>query len=150
MPASKVFYITIAAGIVFIVIGTASSVYSNIPVDVPLDNTIKPGTQDVITPDMNTGNTASLSVSGDTFNIEIKDPDGQVIESTSGNSTFSYDLTAQKAGQHSITINNTGSSDLTIVGHAQTKASPLGLSGALMLVITGIITIGLGLRFRHH
>ncbi|MFL6474505.1 MAG: hypothetical protein ACJ70N_06495 [Nitrososphaera sp.] len=150
MPASKVFYITIAAGIVFIAIGAASSVYSNIPVDVPLDNTIKPGTQDVITPDMNTGNTASLSVSGDTFNIEIKDPDGQVIESTSGNSTFSYDLTAQKAGQHSITINNTGSSDLTIVGHAQTKASPLGLSGALMLVITGIITIGLGLRFRHH
>lgn len=150
MPASKVFYVTIAAGIVFIAIGAASSVYSNIPVDVPLDNTIKPGTQDVITPDMNTGNTASLSVSGDTFNIEIKDPDGQVIESTSGNSTFSYDLTAQKAGQHSITINNTGSSDLTIVGHAQTKASPLGLSGALMLVITGIITIGLGLRFRHH
>ncbi|MFL6372308.1 MAG: hypothetical protein ACJ70Z_05925 [Nitrososphaera sp.] len=150
MPASKVFYITIAAGIVFIAIGAASSVYSNIPVDVPLDNTIKPGTQDVITPDMNTGNTASLSVSGDTFNIEIKDPDGQVIESTSGNSTFSYDLTAQKAGQHSITINNTGISDLTIVGHAQTKASPLGLSGALMLVITGIITIGLGLRFRHH
>jgi hypothetical protein len=150
MPASKVFYITIAAGIVFIAIGAASSVYSNIPVEVPLDNTIKPGTQDVITPDMNTGNTASLSVSGDTFNIEIKDPDGQVIESTSGNSTFSYDLTAQKAGQHSITINNTGSSDLTIVGHAQTKASPLGLSGALMLVITGIITIGLGLRFRHH
>ncbi|MFL6510618.1 MAG: hypothetical protein ACJ700_05470 [Nitrososphaera sp.] len=150
MPASKVFYITIAAGIVFIAIGAASSVYSNIPVDVPLDNTIKPGTQDVITPDMNTGNTASLSVSGDTFNIEIKDPDEQVIESTSGNSTFSYDLTAQKAGQHSITINNTGISDLTIVGHAQTKASPLGLSGALMLVITGIITIGLGLRFRHH
>ncbi|MFL6308792.1 MAG: hypothetical protein ACJ70T_02205 [Nitrososphaera sp.] len=150
MPASKVFYVTIAAGIVFIAIGAASSVYSNIPVDVPLDNTIKPGTQDVITPDMNTGNTASLSVSGDTFNIEIKDPDGQVIESTSGNSTFSYDLTAQKAGQHSITINNTGISDLTIVGHAQTKASPLGLSGALMLVITGIITIGLGLRFRHH
>jgi hypothetical protein len=150
MPASKVFYITIAAGIVFIAIGAASSVYSNIPVNVPLDNTIKPGTQDVITPDMNTGNTANLSVSGDTFNIEIKDPDGQVIESTSGNSTFSYDLTAQKAGQHSITINNTGSSDLTIVGHAQTKASPLGLSGALMLVITGIITIGLGLRFRHH
>ena len=150
MPASKVFFIAIAAGIVFIVIGIASSVYSNVPVDVPLDNTIGPGTVDVITPDMNVGSTASISVSGNTFHFEIKDPDGQVIESRSGNSTFDYDLTAQKVGQHTITINNTGTSDLTIAGHAQTKSSPFGLVGSLMLVVTGIITIGLGLRFRRH
>jgi hypothetical protein len=99
---------------------------------------------------MNVGNTASISMSGATFHIEITDPDGQVIESRSSNSSFSYDLTAQKAGQHRITINNTGPSELTIEGHAQTKSSPLGLSGALMLVVTGIITIGLGLRFRRH
>jgi hypothetical protein len=150
MRTSKVFYIAIAAGIVFIAIGIASSIYSNVPVDVPLDNTIRPGTEDIITPDMNVGSTASISVSGNTFHIEIKDPDGQVIESRSYNSSFSYDLTAQKAGQHRITINNTGTSDLTIEGRAQTKSSPLGLSGALMLVVTGIITIGLGLRFRRH
>ncbi len=150
MLAGKVFYIAIAAGIVFIVIGIASSVYSNVPVDVPLDNTIRPGTVDIITPDMNVESTASISVSGTTFHIEIKDPDGQVIESRSGNSTLIYDLTAQKAGQHTITINNTGTSDLTIAGHAQTKSTPLGLIGALMLVVTGIITIGIGLRFRRH
>ena len=150
MLSSRVFYIAIAAGIVFIAIGIASSVYSNVPVDVPLDNTIRPGAVDVITPDMNVESTASISVSGTTFHIEIKDPDDQVIESRSGISSFTYDLTAQKAGQHRITINNTGTSDLTIVGHAQTKASPLGLSGALMLVVTGVITIGLGLRFRRH
>lgn len=150
MPASKVFYIAIAAGIMFIAIGIASSVYSNVPVDVPLDNTIRPGTVDVITPDMNVESTASISVSGTTFHIEIKDPDGRVIESRSGNSSFTYDLTAQKAGRHTITINNTGTSDLTIAGHAHTKSSPLGLSGALMLVVTGIITIGLGLRFMRH
>ena len=150
MLASKVFYIAIAAGIVFIAIGIASSVYSNVPVDVPLDNTIRPGTVDVITPDMNVGSTASISLSGTTFHIEIRDPDGQVMESRSGNSSFSYDLTAQKAGEHRITINNTGTSDLTIAGHAQTKSSPLGLVGALMLIITGIITIGIGLRFRRH
>jgi hypothetical protein len=105
---------------------------------------------DIITPDMNVESTASISVSGTTFHIEIKDPDGQVIESRSGNSTLIYDLTAQKAGQHTITINNTGTSDLTIAGHAQTKSTPLGLIGALMLVVTGIITIGIGLRFRRH
>jgi hypothetical protein len=148
MLASKAFYAAIAAGVAFIAIGIASSVYSNVPVDVPVDNTIRPGTVDVITPDMNVESTASITVSGSTFYIEIKDPDGEVIESKSGISSFSYDLTAQKAGQYRITINNTGTSDLTIAGHAQTKSSPLGLSGALMLVVTGIITIGLGLRFR--
>jgi hypothetical protein len=150
MLSSRTFYIAIAAGIVFIAIGIASSVYSNVPVDVPLDNTIRPGAVDVITPDMNVESTASISVRGTTFHIEIKAPDDQVIESRSGISSFTYDLTAQKAGQHRITINNTGTSDLTIDGHAQTKASPLGLSGALMLVVTGVITIGLGLRFRRH
>ena len=150
MLASKAFYAAIAAGVAFIAICIASSVYSNVPVDVPVDNTIRPGTVDVITPDMNVESTASITVIGSTFYIEIKDPDGQVIESKSGISSFSYDLTAQKAGQYRITINNTGTSDLTIDGHAQTKASPLGLSGALMLVVTGIITIGLGLRFRRH
>ncbi|HJU35315.1 MAG TPA: hypothetical protein VJ695_09355 [Nitrososphaera sp.] len=150
MPRSKVFYIAIAAGVVFIAIGIASSVYSNVPVDVPLDNVIRPGTVDIITPDMNVENTASISVSGTTHRIEIRDPDGKVIESRSDNSTFSYDLTAQKAGQYRITINNTGTADLTIAGHVQTKSSPLGLSGALMLVVTGIITVGLGLRFRSH
>ena len=148
--ASKAFYAAIAAGAAFIAIGIASSVYSNVPVDVRLDNTIRPGTVDVITPDMNVENTGSITVSGSTFYIEIKDPDGQLIESKSDVSSFNYDLTAQKAGQYRITINNTGTSDLTIEGHAQTKASPLGLSGALMLVVTGIIIIGLGLRFRRH
>jgi hypothetical protein len=148
MLTSTAFYVAIAAGVAFIAIGTASSVYSNVPVDVPVDNTIRPGTVDVITPDMNVGNTASISVTGSTFNIEIKDPDGQVIESKSGISSFSYDLTAQKAGEYSITTNNTGTLDLTIDGHTQTKSSPFALIGALMLVVTGIITIGLGLRFR--
>ena len=150
MMASKAFYAAIAAGAAFIAIGIASSVYSNVPVDVPVDNTIRPGTVDVITPNMNVESTASITVSGSTFYIEIKDPDGQVVESKSGISSISYDLTAQKAGQYRITINNTGTSDLTIDGHAQTKSSPLGLTGALMLVVTGIITVGIGLRFRRH
>jgi hypothetical protein len=142
------FYAAIAAGVAFIAIGIASSIYSTIPVDVALDNTVRPGMVDVMTPDMNAGSTASISVAGSTFDVEIKDPDGQVIASESNSSSFSYDLAAQKAGQHRITVNNTGTADLTIDGHAQTKSSPLGISGALMLAVTGVIVIGLGLRFR--
>jgi hypothetical protein len=139
-----------AAGAAFVAIGIASSIYSNVPVDVRLDNTLGPGEIDPITPIMNAGNTASITVSGASYELEIKDPDGVVIVTERGNSTFGYDLTAQKEGEHTITVRNTGDSDVSIVGHAQTKASPLGLSAALMLAVTGIIVIGLGLRFRRH
>jgi hypothetical protein len=150
MLAIKLFYAAIAAGIAFIVIGTASSIYSIMPVDVALDYTVQPGTSDVITPDMNVGSSASISLTGSTFDIKIEDPDRQTIRSESNITSFSYDLTAQKAGEYRIVIDNNGSTDLTVKGHAQTKSGPLGLSGALMLVVTGIIVIGLGLRFRKH
>lgn len=147
--AGKVFYAAMAAGIAFIVIGAASSVYTNTAVSVPLDNTVGPGLPDIITPDMDVGNTASIMVTGSTFNVTITDPDGQVIRSESGVSSFTHDLTAQKAGKYRIEIVNTGDSALTVSGDAQTKASPLSLTAALMLVITGVIVIGLALRFRN-
>ena len=147
--ASKVFYAVLAAGVAFIVIGAASSVYTNTAVDVSLDNTVGPGLPDIITPEMDVGNTASIMVSGSTFNVTIAEPDGQVLASESDATSFSYDLTAQKAGEYRIEILNTGSTDLTVSGHAQTKSSAFGLTGALMLMITGVIVIGLSLRFRN-
>lgn len=147
--ASKIFYAALAAGIAFIVIGAASSIYSNMAVDVPLDYTVRPGTSDIITPEMNVGNTASIMLSGSTFNIKIQEPDGQAIRSETNVTSFSYDLTAQKPGEYRIEIKNTGNTDLVVTGHAQTKSSPLGLSGALMLLVTGVILIGLCLRFRN-
>ena len=147
--ASKMFYAALAAGTAFIVIGAASSIYSNLAVDVPLDNTVRPGMSDIITPEMNVGNTASIILSGSMFDITIQEPDGQVIRSETNITSFRHDLTAQKAGEYRIEIKNTGNTDLMVTGHAQTKASPLALSGALMLVVTGVIVIGLSLRFRN-
>lgn len=148
MLASKFFYSAMAAGVAFIVIGVASSIYTNTVVNVPLDNTVRPGLSDIITPDMNVGSTASIMVSGSTFNITIADPDRQLIRSESNITDFNYDLTAQKAGEYRIQIVNIGSTDLTVSGYTGTKSSPLGLSAALMLVVTGVIVIGLGMRFR--
>ncbi|MGH9877578.1 MAG: hypothetical protein ACRD5H_08060, partial [Nitrososphaerales archaeon] len=62
--AGRLFYAAIAAGAAFIAIGIASSVYSSVPVDVPLDYTLKPGMVDVISPNMNAGNTLAITVSG--------------------------------------------------------------------------------------
>ena len=137
-----------AAGVAFIAIGVVSSLYTNTAVQVRLDNTVSPGTSDVITPEMDVGNTASIIVSGSTFDIEIREPDDKVLRTERNMTSFSYNLTAQKAGEYRIVIDNVGSTNLTVSGTAQTKSSPLGLTGALMLIITGVIVVGLGLRFR--
>lgn len=147
--ASKIFYAALAAGIAFIIIGAASSIYSNTAVDVRLDNTVRPSTSDIITPEMDIGNTASIMVTGSTFNIIIREPDGQVIASESNTTSFNYNLTAQKTGEYRIVIDNIGNADLVVSGHTQTKSSVFGLTGALMLMITGVIVIGLSLRFRN-
>jgi hypothetical protein len=145
----KAFYALLAAGLSFIIIGTISAVYNSIPVEVPIDNSIQPNKIDIITPDMNVGNTANLTVTGSLFNITIADPDRKVIRSDNESSYFHYILVAQKEGEHTITVKNVGNSQLDIVGSAYTKGNPIAFSGQMMLIITGVIVAGLGLKLKN-
>jgi hypothetical protein len=145
----KAFYALLAAGLSFIIIGAVSAVYNSVPVEVPIDNSIQPNKIDIITPDMNMGNTANLTVTGSLFNITIADPDRKVIRSDNESSYFHYILVAQKEGEHTITVKNVGNSQLDIVGSAYTKGNPIAFSGQMMLIITGVIVAGLGLKLKN-
>jgi hypothetical protein len=145
---SKVFYILLGAGISFIVIGSASALYTLTPISVSLNGTVEAGKTDSLTPNMDVGNTAALYVTGSNASIKILDPDNEVIRSVSNVSSFRYNFAAHKEGQYLITIENLGTSDLSIAGNAFTKGSQIALGGQLMLIITGIIVLGLGLRAR--
>lgn len=144
------FYLVLSAGIVFIAIGIASVLYNNTPVDVPLNGTLKPRAKDILTPNMNTGDIADIIVKGTGFSISIKDPNQQLIKSQNGISSFHYKFAAKKEGVYQVEIMNTGSSELTIEGHAKTKGSEIAFGGQMMLVITGIIVAGFSLRLRKH
>ena len=143
------FYAVLAAGIAFIVIGIASVLYNNIPVDVPLTGTIKPSMTDILTPNMNIGNTAHVVIDGSVFNVIITDPNKQLMKSADAVSNFDYNLIAKKEGVHRIEIKNIGTSELAISGHAKTKGNEIAFGGQMMLVITGIIVTGFSLRLRH-
>jgi hypothetical protein len=144
------FYTVLAAGIAFIVIGTASILYNNTPVNVPLKGTLKPGLTDILTPNMNIGNTADILINGSTFNVTITDPNKQIIKLEHGISDFNYNFSSEKEGVYRIEIKNTGTSELTVGGHAKTKGSEIAFGGQMMLIITGIIVTGLSLRLRRH
>ena len=98
---SRIFYILLGAGVSFIVIGSASALYTLTPIPVSLNGTVEAGQSD---------------------------------------------FTAESDGQYLISIENLGSTDLSIVGSAFTKGSQIALGGQLMLIVTGIIVLGLGLR----
>ncbi|MGH9983148.1 MAG: hypothetical protein ACRD8W_04235 [Nitrososphaeraceae archaeon] len=143
---SRIFYILLGAGISFIVIGSASALYTLTPVPVSLNGTVEAGQSDTLTPSMNVGNPVALSVTGSNSSIEIVDPENEVIRSVTNISDFRFNFTAQKDGQYLISIENLGSSDLYIAGSAFTKGSQIAFGGQLMLIVTGIIVLGLGLR----
>ena len=143
---SRVFYILLGAGVSFIIIGSASALYTLTTIPVSLNGTVEAGQSDTLTPNMNVGNPVVLSVTGSNSSIEIVDPENEVIRSVINTANFQYNFTAPKEGQYSISIENLGSSDLSITGSAFTKGSQIALGGQLMLIVTGIIVLGLGLR----
>jgi hypothetical protein len=145
----KTFYALLAAGLGFIFIGTVSAIYNSIPVEVSIDNSIQPDKIDIITPNMDIGNTANITLTGSSFNITIADPDRKIIRSDNDSSYFRYILVAKKEGEHTITVKNVGNSQLNIVGSAYTKGNPIAFSGQLMLIVTGVIVTGLSLKLKN-
>ena len=93
---SKTFYAVLTAGVVFIIIGAASAIYTNTPLQVSINERLKPGLSDILTPNMNKGNTANIIVTGSSFNVAIKDPEKQTIKAENHLSNFSYLLNAEK------------------------------------------------------
>lgn len=146
MSRKKTFYILMISGIAFILIGGISMIDSNIPRKVSLSSTLDTNRTDVITPIMNKGSIGKIVIDGSKFNFNIEDPNKSVIISIANQSHYEYDLVANNEGQYKLETRNIGDSILKIDGEVETKASPLALGGQLMLLITGIIVLGIGMK----
>ena len=142
------FYGLLIAGILFIAIGILSIYYSNSSVKVDVDGVIKPNSIDILSPNMESGNTAYISVSGSLFNMSITYPNKTIDTLTESSSNYSFNLTATQDGEYFIEINNLGNSDVLVDGYAFTKANNFTLIGQIILIITGIVIVALGIRTR--
>lgn len=142
--------IFIAVGTIFIGIGIASVIDSNIPRFIKISETIKSNQSGIFTPDMNTGNTANVFFNGSEAKVLILDPTNVIIMNKTNpfKNNFNETVKAVKDGKYKIQITNIGNGDLFLKLGAFSKASPLAFSGQMMLIITGIIIIGLGIRSR--
>jgi len=142
----KTFYILMASGVAFIVIGAASMIDSNIPRKVALDSTLGANLTDVITPIMNKGSVGEIIIDGSRFNFKIEDPDKSIVVSVTNQSHYKYNLVANKEGEYRFETKNLGSLALNIDGEVETKANALAFGGQMMLLITGIIVLGIGMK----
>ncbi len=145
---SVYFYGLLIAGTVFIAIGFLSSYYSNTSIKVDVDSIIKPYSVDILSPNMDRGNTAFISVSGSLFNMSITYPNKTDVTLTESSSNYFLNLTANQGGEYFIEINNLGNSDILVDGYAFTKGSNLSLIGQIMLIITGVVIAVLAIRTR--
>jgi len=145
---SLYFYGLLIAGIVFIAIGIISIYYSNTSVKVDVDGIIKPNAVDILSPNMEKGDSAVISVSGSRFNMSLVYPNKTDVTLTESSSAYSFNLTATQDGEYFIKINNFGNDNILVDGYAFTKGNNLSLIGQIMLIITGIVIAALGLRTR--
>ena len=145
---SVYFYGLLIAGIIFIAIGILSIYYSNSSVKVDVDGVIKPNSIDILSPNMESGNTAFISVSGSLFNVSLTYPNKTIDTLTESSSNYSFNLRATQDGEYFIEINNLGNSDILIDGYAFTKANKFTLIGQIILIITGVVIVTLGIRTR--
>ena len=147
---SVYFYGLLIAGIIFIAIAILSIYYTNSPVKVDIDGVIKPNSVDILSPNMEIGNTAFITVSGSLFNMSITYPNKTIITLTESSSNYTLNLTAKEAGEYFIKINNIGNSDIIEKGYAFTKGNNIAIIGQIMLIITGVVIVALGIRTRKH
>jgi hypothetical protein len=145
----KTFYILLISGIAFIVIGTTSMIDSAIPREVSLDITLDANSTDVVTPIMNKGSVGNIIINGSKFNFKIEDPNKSVLVSVTNQSHYEYDLIANNEGEYRFETKNVGTSQLNIDGEVESKAPPLAFAGQMMLLITGIIVLGFGIKTRY-
>jgi hypothetical protein len=145
----KTFYILTISGIAFIVIGTASMIDSAIPRKVALDITLDANSTDVVTPIMNKGSIGNITIDGSMFNFKIEDPNKSVLISVTNQSHYEYNLDANIEGEYRFETKNVGTSQLNIDGEVESKAPHLAFVGQMMLLITGIIVLGFGIKTRY-
>jgi len=148
VPNAVYSYGLMIAGSVFIAIGIYSVIYSNTSVKVDLDGVINPGSQDILSPNMEIGRNTLLELSGSLFNVSLTFPNKTSFLLINNASDFEYDIEAEQNGEHIIKIFNFGNSEVLIDGYAYTKGNEIALVGQLMLLATGIVILWMGIRIR--
>lgn len=146
MSSKLIFYVLVLSGLAFIIIGTISIYDSNIARPVSINGTIKVGEKDTLTPIMDIGSKAKITLTGSSFDFTIYDPNEEIIVSVKNRTNLNYYLVAEKPGEFKLETQNMGKNLLNIYGMAETKAIPLAFGAQMMLIITGIILAGLGIR----
>ena len=137
------------AGFTFIGIGIASIVDSYTPRFVEITERIDPNESEVFTPDMNAGNIANIYINGSKSRVVVMDPNSNLmLNKTNVNGIFNETIISEVNGKYRIQVVNDGNSILNLNLGAFSKASPIAFSGQMMLIITGIVVLGLGIRTR--
>lgn len=150
IPRKVALIIFFGAGFIFIGIGVLAIIDSNVPRYVEISEIMKPNQSEIFTPDMNEGNIANIHGNGSDWMLRVTDPANNLIinKTIQDMKILNETVKAQLNGEYRIQVINFGNYTLDLNLGAFSKASSFAFSGQMMLIITGIVVIGLGLRAR--
>ncbi len=145
---SKLTIIGIIAGGIIAGIGGYALLTSFGVQTIQVDDTFEIGQGETYTLDAPAHSLQILNVTGDTFDISLKSPaDGLQIPLTSHKDHVSLAWTHLKDGQSIFKVQNTGSSELKVVGVVNATSDPILFTYHIMVIIAGIVIIGFSAGF---
>jgi len=115
---------------------------------IQVDDTFEIGEGTTYTLDAPNHSEQVLNVTGDDFDMSLKSPkDGLQIPLTSYKEHVSLQWFHLADGQSIIKIQNTGSSELEVVGVVNVTSDPILFTYHLMVIIAGLVIIGFSAGF---
>lgn len=88
-----------------------------------------------------------LNVTGNSFHVKLKTPDGGLQVDNDFKKVVSFDWVSLADGQHFINITNTGDSTLHVMGTLEATTNPLVFTSHLIVITSGILIVGISAAF---
>ncbi len=90
----------------------------------------------------------TMTITGDRFHLDLKSPgNGLQINQTSYKDELKLNWTHLQDGETKIQIQNTGNTELEIVGVLIRSTDPIWFTYDLMVIISGMVIIGFSMGF---
>ena len=145
---SKLTIIGIIAGGIIAGIGGYALLTSFGVHTIQVDDTFEIGQGETYTLDAPAHSEQILNVTGDTFDISLKSPGGGLqIPLTSHKDHVSLQWFHLEDGQSIFKVQNTGSSELEVVGIVNVSNDPILVTYHIMVIIAGLVIIGFSAGF---
>lgn len=135
-------------GTVIIGIGVYALISSIGLQTVQVDETFKPGETTTYSIRGPEHAHQTMKITGEKFNVELQSPaDGLQVPNATHTNEITFDWVHLEDGNTRITLKNTGSSEMHVIGTFEVSTDPILFTYHIIVITAGVIIIGFSMGF---